>query len=122
VTAILCVDALDLSHGDTVLIAGATGGVDAIIDLVNFSPGSYDAALKDGGRVSSATNAAGGGRGRTNVMAAPTPEILGRVAQHLADGTVRISIQQAFDLAKAPEALQARGSSHTRGKIAVRVT
>jgi NADPH:quinone reductase-like Zn-dependent oxidoreductase len=55
-------------------------------------------------------------------MAAPTPEILGRVAQHLADGTVRISIQQTFDFAEAPEALQALGSSHTRGKIAVRVT
>jgi NADPH2:quinone reductase len=97
-------------------------GIDAIIDLVNFSPGSYDAALKDGGRVSSATNAAGEGPGRTNVMAAPTPEILGRVAQHLADGTVRIPIQQTFDFAKAREALQALGSSHTRGKIALRVT
>ena len=121
VTAILCVDALDLSEGETVLIAGATGGVgsvavqlaaaagatvlapalpededylrglgvsdvlprdadvvgavrerhpdgvDAIVDLVNFAPGTYDAALKDGGRVSSATNAAGEGPGRTNV-------------------------------------------------------
>jgi NADPH:quinone reductase-like Zn-dependent oxidoreductase len=55
-------------------------------------------------------------------MAAPTPEILGRVAQHLADGTVRISIRQTFDFARAPEALHALGSSHTRGKIAVRVT
>ena len=30
VTATMCVDALDLSHGDTVLIAGATGGVGSL--------------------------------------------------------------------------------------------
>jgi NADPH:quinone reductase len=175
VTAILCLDALNLSQGDTVLIAGATGGVGsiavqlaaaagatvlapalpededylrglgvsdvlprdadvvaavrerhpegvhAIVDLVNFAPGTYDAALKDGGRVSSATNAAGEGAGRTNVMSAPSPEILGRIAQHLADGTVKVPIQQTYDLAEAPKALQALGSSHTRGKLALRI-
>jgi NADPH2:quinone reductase len=175
VTAILCVDGLDLSHRDTVLIAGATGGVgsvavqlaaaagatvlapalpedenylrglgvsdvlprdadvvaavrerhpdgvDAIVDLVNFAPGTYDAALKDGGRVSSATNAAGEGPGRTNVMSAPAPEIFERIAQHLADGTVKVPIQQTYDLADAPKALQALGSGHTRGKIGLRI-
>ena len=63
-------------------------GVDAVIDLVNYAPGTYDAALKDGGRVASPTNAAGEGPGRTNVMAAPTTENLSRVARHLADGTL----------------------------------
>jgi NADPH:quinone reductase len=175
VTAAMCVDALDLSHGDTVLIAGATGGVggaaaqlaaaagatviapghsedeeylrglgiteilprdgdvvaalrerhpdgvDAIIDLVNFAPGTYDAALKDGGRVSSATNAAGEGPGRTNVMAAPSPEILGRIAQHLADGTLKVPIQHTYDLAQAPDSLQALGATHIQGKLALRV-
>jgi NADPH:quinone reductase len=175
VTAILCIDALDLRQGDSVLSAGAPGGVgsvavqlaaaagasviapalpedeeylrglgvsdvlpretdvvasvrahrpdgvDAIVDLVNYTPGTYDAALKDGGRVSSATNSAGEGPGRTNVMAVPTPEILGRVAQYLAHGTVTVAIQQTYDLADAPEALQALGSSHTRGKIALRI-
>jgi NADPH:quinone reductase-like Zn-dependent oxidoreductase len=176
VTAILCVDALNLSQGDTVLIAGATGGigsvavqlaaaagatvlapalsedeeylrglgvsdvlprdtdvvavvrerhpdgVDAIIDLVNFAPGTYDAALKDGGRISSATNAAGEGPGRTNVMSAPSPEILARIAQHLADDTIRVPIQQTYDLTEAPKALQALGSNHTRGKLALHIT
>jgi NADPH:quinone reductase len=174
VTAILCVDALDLSPGDTVLIAGATGGVgsvavqlaakagatviapglpedldylrglgaaevpprdgdvvaavrerhpdvDAIIDLVNYAPGTYDAALKDGGRVSSATNAAGEGRGRTNVMAIPSPEILGRIAKHLADRTLNVPIQQTYDLAQAPDALRALAANHTQGKLALRV-
>jgi NADPH:quinone reductase-like Zn-dependent oxidoreductase len=175
VTAAMCVDALDLSRGETVLIVGATGGVgsaaaqlaaaagamvlapalpedeqylrgvgvadvlprdgdvvaavrerhpdgiDAIVDLVNFAPGTYDAALKDGGRVSSATNAAGEGPGRTNVVAASSPEILGRIAQHLADGTLTVSIQQTYDLAQAPDALQALGATHTQGKLALRV-
>jgi NADPH2:quinone reductase len=175
VTAAQCVDALDLSQGDTVLIAGATGGVgsaaaqlaaaagatviapalpedeeylrglgitevlprdgdvvaavrerhpdgvDAIVDLVNFAPGTYDAALKDGGHVSSATNAAGEGAGRTNVMAAPSPEILDRIAQHLADGTLKVPIQQTYDLAQVPDALQALAATHTQGKVALRV-
>jgi NADPH2:quinone reductase len=175
VTAAMCVDALELAPGDTVLIVGATGGVgsaaaqlaaaagatvlapalpedeqylrglgitevlprdgdvvaavrerhpdgvDAIVDLVNFAPGSYDAALKDGGRVASATNAAGAGPGRTNVMAAPDPELLGRIAQQLADGTLTVPIQHTYDLAQAPEALQALGATHTRGKLALRV-
>jgi NADPH:quinone reductase len=174
VTATMCIDALGLSEGDTVLIAGATGGVGsvavqlaaaagatviapalpededylrglgvtevlprdgevvaavrerhpdgvgAIVDLVNFAPGTYDAALKDGGRVSSSTNAAGEGPGRTNVMAAPSQEMLGRIAQHLADGTLKVAVQQTYDLAQAPDALQALGATHIRGKLALR--
>ena len=80
------------------------------------------AALKDGGRVASATNAAGEGPGRRNVVAAASPEILGRVAQHLADGTLTVPIQQTYDLAQAPDALQALGATHTQGKLALRVT
>ena len=118
VTAITALDALGLAQGDTVLIAGATGGVGSVavqlaaaagatviapalpededylrglgvaaivprdgdvaarrprapprrrrrlLDLVNYAPGTYDAALADGGRVSSPTNAAGEGPGR----------------------------------------------------------
>jgi NADPH:quinone reductase-like Zn-dependent oxidoreductase len=175
ITAMLCVDALGLSAGDAVLIAGATGGVgtiavqlataagatviapglpddedflrefgvseivpregdvtaavrervpggvDAIIDLVNYAPGSYDAALKDGGRVSSATGAAGDGPGRTNVMSTPAPELLARLASLLADGALRIPIQRSYELAEALEALRALGAEHTQGKIAIRV-
>ncbi len=175
VTAMNCVDALDISDGDTVLIAGASGGVgslavqlaaaagatviapalpedeeyvrslgvtdvvprdgdvaatvrerhpdgvDAVVDLVNYAPGTYDAALKDGGRVSSATNAAGEGPGRTNVMSAPSTEILSRIARHLEDGTLTVPIQDTFDLAEVSDGLQALGATHTQGKLALRV-
>jgi NADPH:quinone reductase-like Zn-dependent oxidoreductase len=175
VTAVMCVDALEISPGDAVLVIGASGGVgsvavqlaaaagatviapglaededylrglgvtdvvpregdvavavrerhphgvDAIVDAASFTPGGYDAALKDGGRVSSPTNAAGEGPGRTNVMGAPSPENLGRIARHLADGTLRIPIQRTYDLTEAGEALQALGAGHTQGKLALRV-
>jgi NADPH2:quinone reductase len=176
VTAMMCVDAVELSQGDTVLIAGATGGVgslavqlaatagatviaparpedeeylrglgvtdvvprdgdvaaavrerhpdgvDAIVDLVTYAPGSYDAALKDGGRVSSPTNAAGEGPGRTNVMSAPSNEILSRLARHLADETLNVRIQDTYDLAQAPGGMQALAATHTQGKLALRVS
>ena len=97
-------------------------GVDAVVDLVNYAPGFYDAALKDGGRVSSPTNAAGEGPGRTNVMSAPSNEILSRLARHLADETLNVRIQDTYDLAQAPSGLQALAATHTQGKLALRVS
>ena len=47
-------------------------GVDAVLDLVSYAPGAFDAALKPDGRVASPNGAAGDGPGRTNVMAMPT--------------------------------------------------
>jgi NADPH2:quinone reductase len=97
------------------------GGVDALLDLVNYAPGTYDAALKPGARVASPTGAAGEGPGRTNVMATPSPENLQRVGALLADGTLRIPVQATYELAKAPEALGALAGEHTQGKLAIRV-
>jgi NADPH:quinone reductase len=175
ITALALIDALDLSEGDVLLIAGATGGVgsiavqlaakagahilapalpedeaflrelgvsdvlpregdvakavrerhpdgvDALIDLVNYEPGAYDAALKSGARVASSTGAAGEGEGRANVMAEPTPENLERLAALLAEGTVRIPIQKTYGLADAPAALAALTAEHTQGKLAIQV-
>ena len=95
-------------------------GVDALIDLVNYTPGAYDAALKPGARVASSTGAAGEGPGHSNVMAAPTLENLQRLGALLADGTLRVHIQASYELAQAPEALAALPGQHTQGKLAVR--
>ena len=175
IAAIMAIDALELSYGDTVLIVGATGGVgsfavqlaaragatvvapalpededylrelgvgellprdgdlaaaarerypdgfDAVLDLVNYAPGVPATLVKDGGRVASPTGAAGEGPGRTMVMAAPTPENLERLARLLADGTLRVPVQATYELAQAPDALSALPTSHTRGKLAIRV-
>ena len=97
-------------------------GVDALVDAVTpYQPTPYDAVLADGGRIASPTNAAGEGPGRTNVTHAATRESLDRIAQLLADGTMKVPVQQTFDLAQAPEALGAISTSHTQGKIALRV-
>src|SRR5215217_6024444 len=96
-------------------------GVDALLDLVNYAPGSYDAALKPGARVASPTGAAGEGPGRTMVMAAPTPENLQRLGALLADGTLRVPVHGTYPLAHAPEALAALTDQHTQGKLAIEV-
>ena len=96
-------------------------GVDALLDLVNYVPGTYEAALKDGARVASPTGAAGEGPGRTMVMAAPTTENLDRVAQLLDSGTLKVPVQATYELDRAAEALQAIGTTHTQGKLAIRI-
>ena len=99
-------------------------GVDALVDAVTpYQPTPYDGVLVDGGRIASPTNAAGEGPGRTNVMhgAILGRESLDRVAGLLADGTIKVPIQQTFDLAQTPEALQVLQAGHTQGKIAIRV-
>jgi NADPH2:quinone reductase len=175
ITAMTAIDALDLSEGDTVLVAGGTGGVgsfavqlaaqagativapalpeddaylrglgvtevlpregdaaaavrerfpdgvDALLDLVSYAPGAFDAALKDGARVASPNGAAGDGPGRTNVMAQPTTENLERVAQLLDTGALKVPVQDTYELDRAAEALQALGNTHTQGKLAIRV-
>jgi NADPH:quinone reductase-like Zn-dependent oxidoreductase len=175
IAAISSIDALDLSQGDVLLVAGATGGVgslavqlavkagatvvapalsedeeflrglgvseivpregdvaaavrerfregvDALLDLVNYAPGTYDAALKDGARIASPTGAAGEGPGRTMVMAAPTAENLERLGALLADRTLRVPVQATYPLAQAPEALAALTGGHTQGKLAIEV-
>jgi NADPH:quinone reductase-like Zn-dependent oxidoreductase len=175
ITAITAVDALDLSEGDVLLVAGATGGVgslavqlaakagatviapalpedeeylrglgvseivprdadvaaavrerfpdgvDALLDLVNYAPGTYDAALKDDARIASPTGAAGEGPGRTMVMAAPTVENLQRLGALLTDGTLRIPVQATYPLVQAAEALAALAREHTQGKLAIQL-
>jgi NADPH:quinone reductase-like Zn-dependent oxidoreductase len=99
----------------------APDGVDALIDLVNYTPGTYDSALKAGARAASPTGAAGEGPGRTMVMAAPTADNLERLGALLTDGTLRVPIQATYDLARAPEALAALSGQHTQGKLALRM-
>jgi NADPH:quinone reductase len=96
-------------------------GVDALLDLVSYAPGAFDGVLGDGARVASPNGAAGEGPGRTNVMATPSTDNLERVAQLLDNGTLEVSIQDTYELARVGEALEALGTTHTRGKLAIRV-
>jgi NADPH:quinone reductase len=99
-------------------------GVEALLDLVSYAPEGFDthaAVLKDDGRGATPLSAAGEGRGRHNVGAMPTPENLQRLAQLLEDGTLRVPIQQTYELDQAGAALQALGTTHTQGKLAILV-
>jgi NADPH:quinone reductase-like Zn-dependent oxidoreductase len=88
---------------------------------VNYGPDVPATLVKDGGRVASPTRAAGEGPGRTMVMAAPTPQKAERLAGLLADGTLRVPIQATYELAEARDALTALATTHTQGKLAIRI-
>jgi NADPH2:quinone reductase len=94
-------------------------GVDAILDLVNFTP--QEALLKDGGRLASPLGAAGEGAQRFNLMAHPNPENLQRLADLLDNRTPRVHIQETYDLAHAGDALQHLTARHTQGKIGLTI-
>lgn len=97
----------------------APDGVQAILDCVSYAPGTYDELLAAGGQLASTNNAAGEGQGRTNVMAGP--RLIGKVAEQLAKGSLRIPIHKSYELDAAPSGLQALSNEHTQGKLAIRV-
>ena len=68
---------------------------------MSYAPGAYDGALKDGARVASSNGAAGDGPGRTNVMAVPSAENLGRLGALLDEGGLRVHIHDTFPLDRA---------------------
>ncbi|MEA2271004.1 MAG: NADPH:quinone reductase [Solirubrobacteraceae bacterium] len=103
---------------------GRPDGIDALLDVVSYTPDAFDAhaaALRDGGRAASPNSAAGDAAGRTDVMAVPSRENLERLAGLLDAGTLKVPVQATYDLDRAGEALQALGTTHTQGKLAIRV-
>jgi NADPH2:quinone reductase len=90
-----------------------------MLDLISFTPN--DSLLKEGGRLASPLGAAGEGPGRFNLIAQPTPANLERLAELLDGGTLRVPIQNTFDLAEAGDALAAFSSTHTQGKVGITI-
>jgi NADPH:quinone reductase-like Zn-dependent oxidoreductase len=54
-------------------------------------------------------------------MAIPSAENVERVAQLLANGMLRVHIQESYPLERAPKALHRLRAAHTQGKLAIRV-
>jgi NADPH:quinone reductase-like Zn-dependent oxidoreductase len=101
------------------------GGVSAILDLVSRSRQEFNAhlaALRPGGRGVSPLGADGEQPGRSNVMAAPTPENLRRLGQLLCEENIRIPVQRTYKLEQAAQALQAIITAHKQGKLAISIT
>jgi Zinc-binding dehydrogenase len=86
----------------------------------DYAPDVPATLVKEGGRVASPTGAAGEGPGRT-VMASPAPENLAPLAGLVADGKLRVPIQRTYELADAAEALTTLATTHTQGKLAIRI-
>lgn len=100
------------------------GGVAALIDTVSRTQEElevYAAALADGGRVASPVHAAGDGPGRHNVGGSAENGALKRLAQLLADGSLRVPIQRTYDLDEAGKALSDLPGEHTQGKLSISV-
>jgi NADPH2:quinone reductase len=97
-------------------------GIEALLDLVSYAPEGFDThaeVLHDDGRGASSLSAAGEGSERHNIGAVPSPENLQRLARLLEAGTLRVPIQQTYELDQAPDALRALASDHTQGKRAI---
>lgn len=92
-------------------------GIDALLDLVSFTPGAYDAALKSGAKVASPLGAAGDGAGRSNVDGVPTTETMQRLERLLDAGALVVPVQQTYGLDQAGEGLRAFGTTHRHGKL-----
>jgi NADPH2:quinone reductase len=99
-------------------------GIEALLDLVSYAPEGFDThaeVLHDDGRGASPLSAAGEGSQRHNVMGMPTQEHLQRLAGLLEAGTLKVNIQQTYEIDQAGEALRALSAEHTQGKRAIRV-
>ena len=102
---------------DTALRERHAEGVDAILDVVNYAP--QEQLLKAAGRLASPLGAAGEGPQRFNLMTQPAPEDLRRLAELMDNGTLRVHIQESYELERAGEALQALTENHTQGKLSI---
>lgn len=102
---------------DTALRERHAEGVDAILDVVNYAP--QEQLLKAAGRLASPLGAAGEGPQRFNLMTQPAPEDLRHLAELLDNGTLRVHVQESYELERAGEALQALAENHTQGKLSI---
>jgi NADPH2:quinone reductase len=99
-------------------------GVDALIDLVTYTPDAFEgyaAALRPDGRAASPLPGVGEGPGRFPIMAAPDAAALDRLAQLLDAGALRVPIQASRGLEQAGEALKALATTHSVGKQAITI-
>jgi NADPH:quinone reductase-like Zn-dependent oxidoreductase len=105
------------------------GGVDALIDLVAYTTRTLPlGAVARGGLVASTLGAAddealaAAGLTGTNVVAAPTRELIGRLAEQVAAGELTVDVTAVLPLDQATEGLRTLATGRARGKIVVSVT
>jgi NADPH:quinone reductase-like Zn-dependent oxidoreductase len=123
-------ETIDYTDGDIVeaLRTRFPDGIDVLIDLVNREDAFTRIAslVRDGGRVATTMGAADAealaarGVRATNVMATPTAAKLAQVAGQVADGSIRVDVQETFPLGDAAAATAAFAAG-TVGKLVLTV-
>lgn len=104
-------------------------GVDALINLAGFTADDVPlAAVRRGGRVSTTTGApneetlTAANLTGTSVMAAPTREVTGPLAEQVANGSLKVEIQTVLPLEHALDGLATLASGDAHGKIVVTIS
>jgi NADPH2:quinone reductase len=121
-------ETIDFTEEDVVAATGGRypEGIQGLIDTVNFADGFAEVAelVAPGGRAASTLGAADEEKlaarkvRATNVMASPDPALLTRLAAHADASRLKATIDRAFPLEDALDAVAAFGSGK-RGKLAV---
>lgn len=105
-------------------------GLDGLIELVSFDPQAVAAAaalLRSGGRLASTLAAAdvdalaATGVTATNVVALPDRAMLTELITDVAEGRLRVDIEQVLTFEQAMKGLAVLGNGEARGKTVVRV-
>ena len=121
---------LDHTTGPVVdqVLAAYPDGVDALVNLAGFTAEDVPlAALRAGGRVATTTGApdedamAAAGLTGTAVMAAPTREVTGPLAEQVAAGSLKVQIDTVLSLEQASDGLANLAAGTARGKIVVTI-
>ena len=108
--------------------AAYPNGVDALINLAGFTADDVPlAAVRQGGRVSTTTGApdeealTASGLTGTGVMATPTREVIGPLAEQVAAGSLEVEIQTVLPLERATDGLATLAAGAAHGKIVVTI-
>ena len=104
-------------------------GIEAIIDMVSDREalGRMARVLKKGGRLASSVDAAASESlaersiRTTNIGMQPDAQRLAELARIVDAGEISVSLERAFPLEEAPEALEESRTGHTRGKLVLLV-
>jgi NADPH:quinone reductase-like Zn-dependent oxidoreductase len=103
-------------------------GVDALIDLVSYTPDGLPLDIvRKGGTLASSMGAAqdetlaGFGLTGSNIMAGPVREVVAALAAQVAAGTLRVHVATRLPLEQATEGLATIAEGRAHGKIVVTI-
>ncbi|WP_411152562.1 NADP-dependent oxidoreductase [Streptomyces sp. A30] len=122
---------IDFTQGDVTeqVRTAHPDGVDALVDLISYTPDGLPLDLvRKGGKVTSTLGAADDqtlaarGLSGSNVMAAPIREVVAPLAEQAAAGTLTIDVTTVLPLESAAEGLATIASGTARGKIVVTIS